>query len=100
MKISAYCPTAVEYKEEILRHASSEYDNVSPLPAQWSLTKVLQWLDYHPITNPIDRDFIIKTFEELKGNAILVQVERQQEADAFEKMDKYSPLFAPNPCTC
>ncbi len=51
------------------------------------MTKVLQWLDDHPITNLIDRDFIIKTFEELKGNAFLAKAERQQEVDAIEKMD-------------
>ncbi len=85
MKVGSYRPMAVEYKNEISRRALLKEDNVSPRPAQWSLTKVLQWLDEHPITNPIDRDFVIKTFEDVKGNAILAQAERQEEMDTVEK---------------
>ncbi len=90
MKVAVYCPTAVEYKNEIFHCANqlelSEEDKVSPQPAQWSLKKVLQGLDNHPITNPIDKDFIFKTLEEQKGNVILAQGERQQELDAIEKI--------------
>ncbi len=84
---------AVQYKNEILRRASLKEDNVLPCPAQWSLTKVLQWLDKHPITNPIDRGFVIKTFEQLKGNAILVQAERQEEIDTVEKNGQVKSLI-------
>ncbi len=54
---------------------------------------MLQWLDDHPITNPIDRDLIIKTFEEFKGYAILAQAERQQEVDAIEKNGQVKSLI-------
>ncbi len=58
MKVAVYCPTAVECKNEIFCCGNqlewSEEDNLLSQPAQWSLTKVLQWLDDHPITNPID----------------------------------------------
>ena len=93
MKVGSYCPTAVEYKHDISRCALLKEDNVSPCPAQWSLTKVLQWLDKHPITNPIDRDFVIKTLEEVKGNAILAQAERQEEMDTVEKNGRVKSLI-------
>ncbi len=55
MKVSTY------RKNEILRCASqgvpSEDHNIATHPGHWSLTKVLQWLDDHPITNQIDREF-------------------------------------------
>jgi len=91
MKVSTYRPSAGHYKSEILRRAnlasSEEGDNtiVLPRPAQWTLTKILRWLDNHPITDRFDRIFLKRALDEFKGNAMSAQSDRLRESDHIEK---------------
>jgi hypothetical protein len=71
MKKKTITPNAQEFKKEISRRwnilcaASPEETaaKVAPCPAQWTLKKVLQWLEEHPINDSCDREYLLKAID-------------------------------------
>jgi hypothetical protein len=86
-------PNIQELKREIIRRwnimcaALSEdtADKVTPRPAQWSLRKVLQWLEDHPINNSCDREYLFKAIDKRVETAKTVDAQRAQEQAQFNK---------------
>ena len=64
-KVSSVKPNAADLKEEVKRHASMNPKIViAPRPSTWTLQRLTEWLNEHPISGADDVAFIKKTVVE------------------------------------
>ena len=75
-------PARMEYAEEICRRSkcmSSSIDRVHHKPANWSLTKCIDWLQEHPVVDPQDVLFLKNEVSRVKDVILNAQQEQQEE---------------------
>ena len=89
MKVLLYCPTTNEFKGKIEHRwhafASAEQSTVPPHPKQWSLPKVLTWLDNNPITDDEDIVFLVETTNKQKQAAKNAMIDKASEKHQLER---------------
>ena len=94
LPVTTIRPQRVDYAEEISRHYESENLSVTanmtraPKPKQWDKTRMLSWLDNHPLSHPTDVQFLQETVQDRKQSAERVNVARQLENDTVDKAEK------------
>ncbi len=65
-----------------------------PKPKQWDKTKMMTWLQEHPITDPVDVQFIKDTVQSRREAAYWISAAQLLEKDAYDKAVQawYGPL--------
>jgi hypothetical protein len=73
VKAAVVKPNSREYKEEIERrlaisvsYSGNNHPRSKPRPKQWTMQKVLEWLDNNPVTNEEDVTFLTQKVTEHK----------------------------------
>jgi hypothetical protein len=93
-------PRKEDYADEICRRYVVEnlQDTVDmkrePMPKQWDRTKMLTWLQEHPIMNPVDVKFIKDTMKSRREAAAWISAVRLLEKDVSDKAGQawYGPI--------
>ncbi len=67
-------------------------------PKQWDRTKMLTWLQDHPIMNPVDVQFIKNTMKSRREAADWINAVRLSEKDASDKL--LQSWYGPLPMLC
>ena len=94
LPVTTIRPQRADYAEEISRRYESENLLVTanitraPKPKQWDKTRMLLWLNDHPVSHPADVRFLQETVQDRKQAAERVNAARQLQNDTVDKAEK------------